>query len=1089
MKINPPQRLLSVRQGALEITLNEAGQVYEIQVGSIQLNAYKTPSFLNGPFALYLRAKNGKVVNLFKQATRLERYENGFRYEGKVWGVPFSLEIILSTENLYFFALNFLGQGKGLADVLFVHDIGLAEEGGVRSNELYTSQYVDHHIVKNENGFVILSRENMGKPNPGLAIGSIGIRSIHYATDLMQFYTPKSREKGIPTHLCDDLPDVNRQYECGAALLQSESFSLQEKQHFLFYGFYSSDEKSCYKNMPSLDATLWKTPLKGQPCLVERALLKKEFVGPLLSGNDVEEKELEKRYPKRFGIEKIRDKTLSFFLEDGTHIVHKEKDLEVERGHGTILYRYPRGMAFEKDSFCATCLMDGAFGQQIVLGNTSLNKLTPVSRGLLDVPHADGIRILLKIDGSYRLLGEPSLFEMSLNSATWDYRWNNDEIEVRVDIAKTENAYRLHFASKTGKAYELLVLFEGVLGEQERLVPFEVQEESFSWTYSFGEGTYFQSKYPALRYRLSFDKEAKRHEDEIFFSDGITRLPALQVFALHQSEFSLLIQASLDGETMGLPLAPQKEKERFENQFRSDFLHLHFSVPKEPGFAEKINLITPWLIQGALIHYLVPHGLEQNGGAAWGTRDVAQGPYELFSAFGNFPAMRQLILDLYSHQNPTTGEWPQWFMLDAYAFGAGDCHGDVVFWPLGILADYLEKTGDNALLKSELPFQENPTKAALEMHVASALKSIASRFIEGTDLLCYGGGDWDDTLQPIDAAMKARLVSPWTQELAYQVLSRLGAVYPEKETKELLLSLAKRVQRGYEEKLVTRWGIPGFLIVEKDGRLTSLITPDDTTTGIHYRLLPYTRAILSELATPEQAHAFSQLIDEELTFSDGIRLMDQPARYDGGVSHLFVRAEQAANVGREISLCYVHAEIRYIESMTVLGEAEKAFKTMEKIIPIGLQDVVKNATLRQANTYFSSSDPLFNDRYAFAKGMKELKEGKVPVNGGWRVYSSGNGIFLARLLGDFFGLKIAEKGLAIDPVLPQSFADSSVELDLYGKRMKVLYHLGTKGCGIEKIRIDGQFVSGQKLQNPYRNAGIFITKDKIKGRLIEVFTA
>ena len=32
-----------------------------------------------------------------------------------------------------------------------------------------------------------------------------------------------------------------------------------------------------------------------------------------------------------------------------------------------------------------------------------------------------------------------------------------------------------------------------------------------------------------------------------------------------------------------------------------------------------------------LVHYLSPHGLEQFGGAAWGTRDVSQGPTEFFS--------------------------------------------------------------------------------------------------------------------------------------------------------------------------------------------------------------------------------------------------------------------------------------------------------------------------------------------------------------------------------------------------------------------------------------------------------------------------
>ena len=37
----------------------------------------------------------------------------------------------------------------------------------------------------------------------------------------------------------------------------------------------------------------------------------------------------------------------------------------------------------------------------------------------------------------------------------------------------------------------------------------------------------------------------------------------------------------------------------------------------------------PWFGMNALIHYLTPYGLEQFSGAAWGTRDVCQGPIDL----------------------------------------------------------------------------------------------------------------------------------------------------------------------------------------------------------------------------------------------------------------------------------------------------------------------------------------------------------------------------------------------------------------------------------------------------------------------------
>ena len=40
----------------------------------------------------------------------------------------------------------------------------------------------------------------------------------------------------------------------------------------------------------------------------------------------------------------------------------------------------------------------------------------------------------------------------------------------------------------------------------------------------------------------------------------------------------------------------------------------------------------PWLAHNAMVHLSVPHGLEQYTGAAWGTRDVCQGPVEFLLA-------------------------------------------------------------------------------------------------------------------------------------------------------------------------------------------------------------------------------------------------------------------------------------------------------------------------------------------------------------------------------------------------------------------------------------------------------------------------
>ena len=80
----------------------------------------------------------------------------------------------------------------------------------------------------------------------------------------------------------------------------------------------------------------------------------------------------------------------------------------------------------------------------------------------------------------------------------------------------------------------------------------------------------------------------------------------------------------------------------------------------------KVNALAWWYTHNMLVHYSVPHGLEQYGGAAWGTRDVCQGPTEYFMATQNYQSVKEIIKTVYSHQYEDDGNWPQWFMFDRY---------------------------------------------------------------------------------------------------------------------------------------------------------------------------------------------------------------------------------------------------------------------------------------------------------------------------------------------------------------------------------------------------------------------------------------
>ena len=53
---------------------------------------------------------------------------------------------------------------------------------------------------------------------------------------------------------------------------------------------------------------------------------------------------------------------------------------------------------------------------------------------------------------------------------------------------------------------------------------------------------------------------------------------------------------------------------------------LNLSLKGDQEDIAAIREILPWYGMNALTHFLTPYGLEQFSGAAWGTRDVSQGP-------------------------------------------------------------------------------------------------------------------------------------------------------------------------------------------------------------------------------------------------------------------------------------------------------------------------------------------------------------------------------------------------------------------------------------------------------------------------------
>jgi cellobiose phosphorylase len=255
-------------------------------------------------------------------------------------------------------------------------------------------------------------------------------------------------------------------------------------------------------------------------------------------------------------------------------------------------------------------------------------------------------------------------------------------------------------------------------------------------------------------------------------------------------------------------------------------------------------------------------------------------------------------------------------------------------------------------------------------------------------------------------------------------------------------------------------------------------------TGIRYRLLPMTRAVLAELFTRDEADRHLDIVGRELRYTDGVRLMSEPASYHGGCERLFKRAETAANVGREIGLQYLHAHLRYAEAMAKVGDAETLWWALQVANPVGLMDVVPNATPRQSNVYFSSSDADFADRLEAAARWTELRTGCVAVRGGWRLYSSGPGLFLRTVRACLLGVRESFGDVVFDPVLPRSLDGLVARLTLIGRPVEVTYRVRTAPCGPSRIVVNGaRLPLATRELNPYRTGGCRVPAATLSARL------
>lgn len=1089
--------VLKSSPAGLQFAINANGSIHRIDFEATIVNLFLGNELEGGPTNIYLRRPatlsfmpllGPRSVTTFHQSASQQSILGSGRWEG----LRYEIELRLATDAAaWFWHVRVANESTSAqrVDLIYAQDLALAPYATVRMNEYYVSQYVDHSPLEHASrGVVVASRQNLPANGhyPWSLLGSLR-KATSFATDALQFHGLATRAGNAPVGLVNRLSGRRLQHEHSMVVLQDEAMELVGGGNASsgFFGLVmphhpAATDASDLTHVDRVLALPEAQPARMGTGQAVRAPHRSLFVtAPHLNALDLsldDERAM-------FGAERRHEeldthgKRLSFFVGSQSHVVLRSKDLHVERPHGHLL-RTGVHATPDEQALTSTVWMSGVFNSMLTQGHVSFNRFLATTRSYLGLFRSHGQRVFVELGGQWQLLDLPSAFEIQPDRCRWIYRHAEGVIEVVTAALSDPHAISLSARVLVGEPLRFLISHHIALNGDDGLtreLP-RLERRGNDIVVAPTAASEIERRLPGGAFVLraaAGTSFAKVGRDELLFEDGRSRNePFVCLLTEPTTQLGMRIVGELVRESPDVPANAPQQGERLIDR-------LLLAAPANGALAEPVERladIVPWFTHNAFIHYLSPRGLEQYTGGGWGTRDVTQGPVELLLSCGHTAPVRDLLLRVMRAQRQD-GDWPQWFMFFERdrSIRAGDSHGDIVFWPVLALAQYLIASGDASILDEHVPFFDG-ARVSVWDHAERALALIARRVIQGTALAAYGHGDWNDALQPADPAMREHMCSAWTVTLHHQTLTTLAralrAIGRNSEAPRFD-RWAEAVRNDFQRLLLVDGVLAGYALFEA-GQPRYLLHPRDSTSGVRYSSLAMIHALLEDLFTPEQARAHLQLLDEHLLGPDGIRLFDRPMPYHGGPQRFFQRAESATFFGREIGLMYMHAHLRYAQALARLGEAERFFKALCQANPIGIRSIVPRATLRQANCYYSSSDAAFEDRYQASAQYDRIKLGTVGLDGGWRVYSSGAGIALGLIVRRFLGLNLEAHALSLDPVIPAALSGLRVELEFCGKPLEIAYEIKGAGCGVTAVELNGTALTFAREPNPYRTGAAVV---------------
>lgn len=164
MIFRPQSNMITFTVDESKYTFLPTGDIFEFSNGPFLINQFQGNSMDGSANNIYLRVHTAQGIESYpllgiRSRSKLLYNHERLIYQGRIEAIDYRVTFSPAADGIWFWHIQLSGNGETV-DVIYGQDLGVAEKGGVLSNELYMSQYLDHSIWEGPNGYAACSRQN-----------------------------------------------------------------------------------------------------------------------------------------------------------------------------------------------------------------------------------------------------------------------------------------------------------------------------------------------------------------------------------------------------------------------------------------------------------------------------------------------------------------------------------------------------------------------------------------------------------------------------------------------------------------------------------------------------------------------------------------------------------------------------------------------------------------------------------------------------------------------------------------------------------------------------------------------------------------